>query len=204
MISFLYRNDMFSNYKIAIALSAIDKLLILLYCLYIRILNTNNKERFNLKGGDMNFNSLDALDQEIIKILTDNSRASYVDISKKINLSRAATKSRIDSLEEKGIIEQYTIIVDPEKVGRTVSVFFDIQVEPKHFYHVAEELQKEECITDIYQMTGSSNLHVHAVMDNKEQLEKVLKEKLYELQGIMKIDTNMIVSRIKVRKGIRL
>lgn len=195
----------FSNLDVTITFLSIDKLLTLLYCQYIRMQNANNKRvRINQKGGSMNFNNLDTLDQEIIKILTNNSRASYVEISKKINLSRAATKSRIDSLEERGIIEQYTIIVDPEKVGRTVSVFFDIQVEPKNFYYVAEELEKEECITDIYQMTGPSNLHVHAVMDNKEQLEKFLKEKLYELPGINKIDTNMIVSRIKVRKGIRL
>lgn len=152
----------------------------------------------------MDFNNLDSIDQKIIQILTNNSRASYVEISKKINLSRAAIKARIDSLEKKGIIEQYTIIVDPEKVGRTVSVFFDIEAEPKFFYHIAEELKKEESITDIYQMTGQSNLHVHAVMDNKEQLERVLKDKLYKLPGINKIDTNMIVSRIKVRKGIRL
>ena len=39
---------------------------------------------------------------------------SYVDIAKEVGISRIAVKSRIDALEEKQIIEQYTIIVNPD------------------------------------------------------------------------------------------
>lgn len=152
----------------------------------------------------MKFQNLDPIDQEILSLLSQNSRMSYVDISNKVNLSRVAVKSRIDSLEKAGIIERFSIVINPEKVGRTISVFFDIQVEPRHLYHVANELSNKECITDIYQMTGASNLHVHAMMECKEDLEKFLREELYCLKGITKIECNMIVSRIKVRKGIRL
>lgn len=152
----------------------------------------------------MQLNNLDEIDQEILKLLSKNSRISYVAIGKKVNLSRVAVKQRIDALEKNGIIEQYSIIINPQKIGRTVSAFFDIEAEPNKLYEVAHILAEKECITDIYQMTGSSNLHIHAVMKLNEDLERFLQNELYVIKGIRKINCRLILSRIKTRKSMRL
>lgn len=152
----------------------------------------------------MQFGNLDEIDQEILSLLSENSRMSYVAIAKQVNLSRVAVKQRIDLLEKNDIIEQYSIIVNPQKIGRTVSAFFDIEVEPNKLYEVAYILAEKECITDIYQMTGSSNLHIHAVMKLNEDLEKFLQNELYVIKGIIKINCRLILSRIKTRKSMRL
>ena len=52
---------------------------------------------------------LDSLDQKIIQLLTENARMSYSEIGQKIGISRVAVKARIDALEQRGIIEEYTI-----------------------------------------------------------------------------------------------
>lgn len=152
----------------------------------------------------MIIDNLDEIDQKIIELLSKNSRMSYVAIGKEVNLSRVAVKQRIEALEDEGIIEQYSIILNPQKIGRTVSAFFDLEVEPKKLYEVAHTLAAKECITDIYQMTGSSNLHIHAVMGLNEDLTKFLQNELYVIEGIVKINCRLILSRIKVRKSIRL
>lgn len=152
----------------------------------------------------MKSNTLDRADQQILDILIDNSRASLSEIAEKIGLSRVAVKNRIDALESKGVIERYTVILNPEKVGRNVSVFFDLQVQPSRLQTVADRLSKEEAITDIYLMTGSSKLHVHAVLEMNQDLERFVLEKLYPLPGIERISSDIIVSRIKTRKGIRI
>lgn len=156
------------------------------------------------EGREMKFKNMDEIDQKILTLLSQNSRLSYIDIGKKVNLSRVAVKNRIDAMENDGIIEQYSIIINPQKVGRNVSAFFDIEVEPEYFYQTASELAAKEQITDIYQMTGSSKLHVHAVLELNEDLEKFLKEEVYVLPGIVNIQCNLILSRIKTRKGIRI
>lgn len=150
------------------------------------------------------FNKLDVIDQEILKLLSENSRMSYVEIGKRVNLSRVAVKSRMEALENEGIIERFSIIVNPEKVGRMISAFFDIETEPKMLLEVAEKISALEPITDVYQMTGSSSLHVHGTLELNEDLEKFLREKLYTIEGIVKIDVNVIVSRFKTRKGLRV
>jgi DNA-binding Lrp family transcriptional regulator len=150
------------------------------------------------------FNKLDLIDQEILKLLSENSRMSYVEIGKRVNLSRVAVKSRMEALEKEGIIERFSIVINPEKVGRMISAFFDIEAEPRLLLEVAQKITDLEAVTDVYQMTGSSNLHVHATLELNEDLERFLREELYPIQGIVKIDCNVIVSRFKTRKGLRV
>ncbi|WZL73828.1 Lrp/AsnC family transcriptional regulator [Clostridiaceae bacterium 35-E11] len=152
----------------------------------------------------MKYNSLDKIDQTIIKLLSENSRISYVEISQKVGLSRVAVKQRIKNMEEIGVIEKYSIVINPQKMGRTVSAFFDIEVEPNKLYEVANQLSKNDCITDIYQMTGQANLHVHGLMKLNEDLTEFLEKELYVLDGIKKIDCKLILSRIKTRNSMKI
>jgi|Go1ome_4_1110791.scaffolds.fasta_scaffold18667_1 Lrp/AsnC family leucine-responsive transcriptional regulator len=152
----------------------------------------------------MKSNTLDRADQQILDILIENSRTSLIEIADRVGLSRVAVKNRMDVLEQKGVIERYTIVLNPEKVGRNVSVFFDLQVQPAHLREVADRLIEEEAVTDVYLMTGPGKLHVHAVLEMNQDLEHFVLEKLYPLPGIEHISSDIIVSRIKTRKGIRI
>ena len=67
---------------------------------------------------------LDALDQKIVRLLIENARISYSDIGQKIGISRVAVKARIQALEERGIIEEYTTIINPQKISGAVSCYF--------------------------------------------------------------------------------
>lgn len=148
--------------------------------------------------------NLDQIDRQILELLADNSRMSYVDIAKHVNLSRTAAKLRIESLEKEGVIEKFTIVVNPEKIGRSLSTYFDIEVSPNKMNAVVEELVAMECVTDLYQMTGSTRLHMHAILTSNDDLERFLREELYAIPDIVKIDLNIIVSRLKTRKGVRV
>ena len=54
----------------------------------------------------MFFDGLDELDQKILELLIQNARISYSDIGEKIGLSRVAVRTRVQALEQKGIIEE--------------------------------------------------------------------------------------------------
>jgi DNA-binding Lrp family transcriptional regulator len=148
--------------------------------------------------------SLDAIDKTIIDLLAENSRMSYVDIAKHVNLSRTAVKLRVESLETEGIIEKYTIIVNPVKIGRSISVYFDIEAAPDALPGMVEKFVRTEFVTDLYQMTGASRLHMHAVLSSTEELDYFVQNELYTLPGLVKVDMNIIISHLKTRKGIRV
>lgn len=152
----------------------------------------------------MYLKGLDNIDRKILELLSNNARISYVDISNEINLSRVAAKMRVQSLEERGIIEQYSIIINPQKIERTISTFFDMEVEPSKFSEVIHILKNLEPITQIYQMTGNLKLHIHAIFNSDEELEIFIANIIYNLPGIKNLNINTIINRIKDIKGIKL
>ena len=152
----------------------------------------------------MYLDCLDELDQKILKLLTRNARYSYSEIGDRIGLSRVAVKSRIDALEKKGIIEEYTTVINPQKISGAVSCYFEIETKPDTLADVADILSKNDTVTQIYRVTGKSRLHVHAVASSNEEMEKLIYGTVDQLPGVVECTCNTILSRIKDIKGLRL
>ena len=125
----------------------------------------------------MFLDGLDETDQKIVRLLIQNARMSYSEIGQKVGISRVAVKMRVQALEEKGIIEEYTTIINPQKIST---------------------------ITQIYRVTGKSRLHVHAVASSNEEMEQLISGIIDKLPGVTECSCSMILSRIKDIKGLRL
>ena len=129
----------------------------------------------------MYLDNLDELDQKIIQLLIENARISYSDIGEETGISRVAVKARIQAMEKKDIIEEYTTIINPQKISGAVSCYFEI-----------------------YRVTGRDKLHVHAVASSSDEMEHFLHNVIDTLPGIISCSCNTILSRIKDIKGLRL
>lgn len=152
----------------------------------------------------MFLSGLDDTDRRIVELLIRNARMSYSDLGEAVGLSRVAVKARIRALEERGVIEEYTTIVNPQRISGAVSCYFEIEVEPACFSRVVDILKDNETVTQIYQVSGRNKLHVHAVAAGQEELEAFLDRVIHRLPGVTSLSCNIILSRIKDIKGLRL
>ena len=152
----------------------------------------------------MFLDGLDELDRKIVQILIQNARTSYSEIGEQVGLSRVAVKMRIQGLEKRGIIEEYTTVINPQKLGGAVSCYFEIKTSPETFSQVTDILCQNETITQIYRVTGRSKLHVHAVAADAAEMEKLICEVIDRLPGLLELNCNTILSRSKDIKGLRL
>ena len=143
----------------------------------------------------MFLSGLDELDQKILALLVENARYSYSEIGEKLGYSRVAIKNHVDALEKRGVIEGYTTIINPQKLGSAVSCYFEIETQPETFTQVAGQLQACPIVTQIYRTT---------VAASPEELDRFLQETMDPLPGVASVSTNMILSRMKDIKGLRL
>ena len=148
----------------------------------------------------MYLDNSDELDQKIIQLLIENARISYSDIGEETGISRVAVKARIQAMEKKGIIEEYTTIINPQKISGAVSSYFEIEIKPDHLSQVTDILYKDDTVTQIYR----DKLHVHAVASSSDEMEHFLHNVIDTLPGIISCSCNTILSRIKDIKGLRL
>lgn len=152
----------------------------------------------------MYLNGLDELDRKMLDLLTLNARYTYSELGERLGLSRVAIKNRMEALERQGVIEGYTVIVNPQKLGSAVSCYYEIETRPDAFEQVVRQLNDCPVVTQIYRVTGPCRLHVHAVAASQEELERLMTEVLDGLPGITRLDTQVILSRVKDIKGLRL
>ena len=103
----------------------------------------------------MYLNGLDELDQKIIQLLIENSRISYSDIGEKTGISSVAVKARIQALEKKGVIEEYTTIINPQKISGAVSVSYTHLTHPVNLF----QYKLHHCYHQL------CRYHLHIVLD---------------------------------------
>jgi Lrp/AsnC family leucine-responsive transcriptional regulator len=70
---------------------------------------------------------LDTTDEAILELLVEDGRRSASEVGRRVGLSPAAAKRRIDRLEELGVITGYRAVLDHEKLGRNVEAFTELR-----------------------------------------------------------------------------
>lgn len=148
--------------------------------------------------------NIDETDRMILQLLSENGRMSYVDIGKQLNLSRVSIRERVNQLMEQGVIEKFSVVINSEKVGKSVSAFFEVDCEPSSLVRVAETLANNPSVASCYQMTGPSTLHMHVLVEDFIRLENFINEELYSLEGISRVESHILLRRFKSRTGLKL
>lgn len=119
---------------------------------------------------------MDEIDKEIIILLQDNSRISMTELSQKVNLSRPSVQERVNKLVEQGVIECFTAIVNPKKIGRKVVFYIEISNLNLPYEKFVEIALSKEAVTEIHAVTGKANYIIKASTPDVDSMNKLLEE----------------------------
>jgi Lrp/AsnC family leucine-responsive transcriptional regulator len=72
---------------------------------------------------------MDKTDRKILQVLQANARASLQDISQAVGLSATPCWGRIKKMEEAGVIEGYTIRLNPQAIGLGDTVLVQVTLD---------------------------------------------------------------------------
>ena len=78
----------------------------------------------------MQIEGLDEIDNRILEVIRDNARLTYKEIGERTGISRVSAKTRMEALQEKGIIRGFQTLIDPTKVPGGTKFFLDIECVP--------------------------------------------------------------------------
>lgn len=144
---------------------------------------------------------MDSIDRQILNLLVEDGRLSYADIGRRIGITRASARERVQNLIRQGFIEKFTIIVNPEIMSKGLSAFFDIQVTPDAIVSLSAYLSKLEDVSSLYIMSDMNSLHMHVLVKDMVELETFSNAHLFGNSDIISIKCKMLMSRIKQRRG---
>ena len=114
--------------------------------------------------------TIDDLDVKIIRILQENSRESYRDISTKLKVAEGTVYNRVNKLKEEGVIRRFMVDVDFSKLGYDLTVLIGITVGGGHLPDIEEKISKNGSVSAVYDVTGDYDAIVVAKFKTRDDL----------------------------------
>ncbi|WP_456473827.1 Lrp/AsnC family transcriptional regulator [Candidatus Pyrohabitans sp.] len=139
----------------------------------------------------------DEKDLKIIDILRKDARTPFTEIARRLHVSEATVRKRVDVLEKMGIIKGYTIVVDPAKMGYGTVALVGINTNPDMFLSVAEKLTEFEEVRFVATSTGDHMIMAEVWTRNGKELSSLISEKIGKLEGITHIRPAIILEKLK-------
>ena len=139
----------------------------------------------------------DKKDIQILDILQADGRSTASDIAKEVDLSIPAVGERIKKLTEKGLIKQFSAILDHKQIGLNLTAFvFIISEHSDHYNEFVEKTKETKAIVECHSITGGGSHILKVRVKNSQSLEDFL----YEIQnwpGVSRTQSNVVLSTYK-------
>jgi DNA-binding Lrp family transcriptional regulator len=139
---------------------------------------------------------LDGTDVKILRTLLADARLSSRQIAKKTGVSVGTVLSRMKKMEQAGIIKEYSVIVDHEKLGYELTVVIEMTIAKGRLSEIAKEIAKVPNVCCVYNVTGLTDAMVIAKFKKREELSGFTKH-LLSLPYVERTNTHVVLSSIK-------
>jgi len=145
---------------------------------------------------------MDEIDIQILKQLVDNARVTASEISSSISLSVPAVNNRIKKLIESGVIEKFTIIINPEKIGKSLTALIFVNIElPMYINGVLDFIKNEKSILECFATAGDNDYCLKIMVNSILDLENLIL-RIKKVKGVIKTKTVITLYTHKSEKTI--
>ncbi|MBE7189059.1 Lrp/AsnC family transcriptional regulator [Jatrophihabitans endophyticus] len=117
---------------------------------------------------------LDALDLALLEALHDDARLGPLELSRSIGVARATVSSRLQRLQDDGVISGYRAELDLRQAGFTVQAFVTLQIVQGAIDAVRRDLETIPGVLEAYATTGEGDLVCRVAAASHEELQTTL------------------------------
>ncbi|MFS0672111.1 Lrp/AsnC family transcriptional regulator [Ornithinibacillus sp. 179-J 7C1 HS] len=99
---------------------------------------------------------IDNIDKKIIQELSQNSRLSMRELGKRVNLSSPSVTERVKQMESFGIIKQYTVELDYEKIGFPIQCIIEATIKNGNYKQFINKIEHLPNVDFCYRIAGNA------------------------------------------------
>jgi Lrp/AsnC family leucine-responsive transcriptional regulator len=121
---------------------------------------------------------IDPVDAKILRALAKDARTSTAELSRLVGLSPPSVSERVRRLEERGVIDGYSVKINAAALGLPLAAWLRIRPIPGQLQKIAEILQGLPEIIECDRVTGEdcfiARAHVRSVADLERLIDEVI------------------------------
>lgn len=132
-------------------------------------------------------------DTSLLNLLRANARAPISELARSLGVSRSTVQSRIDRLEQQGIITGYSIKVSDSYAQSLVRAHVLVTALPKLSHQVVQALEKIEEVKTLHSVSGHFDMIVIVEALSIGDLDALL-DRIGALDGVERTMSSIILS----------
>ena len=148
---------------------------------------------------------LDSFDIAILTILQTDNTTPQRDIGERIGLSAPAVQRRIKRLRETGVIRADISVLDPEKVGRPITIFTEVKMEAEKVEIVRQAkdiFSSAPQVQQCYYVTGDVDFILVLVVYSMKEYEELTQQLFFGNNNVKNFKTSIVLDIVKAGLNI--
>ena len=138
----------------------------------------------------------DEKDEKILKHLLVDARQSARQLAHKLNVSTVTMISRLKKLEDKKIIQGYTVRLNHESLGYDITAIIEVTTTKGKMVEIEGEIAKIENVCAVYDVTGNADILVIGKFKDRKSLSKFVK-KISCIPNVENTVTHLVLNTVK-------
>jgi Lrp/AsnC family transcriptional regulator, regulator for asnA, asnC and gidA len=134
-------------------------------------------------------------DRAIIRLLQQNARVSYAELSRATGIPESTVRRRMERLQQRGVIE-FAMLAEPSKLGYELRAMLGLRVDLPRLQEIAEKLREMNEVTFAAFVTGGFDISLQVVVRSQESLVTFLQE-IAGIPGVRSAETYVMPLIIK-------
>jgi Lrp/AsnC family transcriptional regulator for asnA, asnC and gidA len=135
-------------------------------------------------------------DRAIIRLLQQNARMSYAELSRATGVPESTVRRRMDRLHERGVIE-FAMLAEPSRLGYDLRAMIGLKVELRQLEEIGATLREMNEVTFAAFVTGNFDIMIQVVVRSQDALVQFLTQRLAPIGGIRSSETFVMPYLIK-------
>lgn len=140
---------------------------------------------------------MDRSDWAILAALEANGRISYGALGEAVGLSKTPCWTRVQRLEEQGIITGYRASIDRQTIGLSLVAFCEVTVDFAHHRDFEAAVLDHPAILECYSTAGRGDYLLKVVCRDVDQLDAILRMEISSISGVVRSSTTIGLKAIK-------
>ncbi len=142
---------------------------------------------------------LDDVDHRIIAELTRDGRQSVTTVAQNVHVSRAHAYSRINRLQDEGVITRYMAVVDPVRAGLRSSAYVTLKLRQHSWRELRDRLAALPEVHHIGLVGGNFDVILLVRAKDNVDLRRVVFDNIQSMPGVLDTQTFLVFEDVDTR-----
>jgi Lrp/AsnC family transcriptional regulator, leucine-responsive regulatory protein len=148
---------------------------------------------------------IDDIDRTILTILQQNARTAAAEIARQVGLAPSAVFERIRKLEERGIIESYTVRLGSQVLGLGQVAFVFVRAEERAGApNTGKALAAMPEVLEVHHVAGEDCFLLKVRASDTEAIGRLLNQKLGAIRTVQSTRTTIVLGTLKETSALPL